>query len=197
MRSGNTFIIFMEYFIGQELTNYIRYNKTQITAYDFKDIMVNIVQGVAHIHSKNMVHGDLKPANILYNDEDIKIADFGLSCIREKYIADCQSCRTCKRVAIGTRLYMAPELFYTNYIYKASATDIWALGIIMYQLTESRIPFSYTTVDDLKIKILQTKPTYTYPNKAITDIIKSCLHRAPQDRPSAQELLQELQALAV
>ncbi len=198
MIEGNNFILFMEYFAGQELRDFIDYMMglgVTTNVEQFKDIMIPIVEAVAYMHSQGIVHRDLKPGNILYDNTNIKVIDFGLNCIMLQYSHECLDCMDCKRNQAGTPIYMAPELFNRKLQYIAPAVDIWALGVIMYMLTEPDHPFPANKLKELKRMVNTFKPSYTYPNNRVNRIIEFCLHRRPQIRPTAAQLLRMLNKL--
>lgn len=131
--------------------------------------MIEMLEGLEHMHAKNFVHRDLKPANVLITCPDevmqqlkrqrystvqdvchAKIADLGLTCTLGAK-------GTCGGVA-GTPLYMPPELLATRTIHYAN--DVWALGLIFYELVLKEIPLPLRqarTIDDLNRKIKTLK----------------------------------------
>lgn len=113
-------------------------------------IMKSLLQGVEYIHSKNIIHRDLKPENILLANAsevctDIKIVDFGLSAVLSTNLLDANASHAnCKA---GTLIYMAPEQV-TKQSY-AKKVDLWACGIIMYQLLSKGLHPCYVKGDSV------------------------------------------------
>ena len=103
------------------------------------DIMVQLTRGVDYLHSKNILHKDLKPANILFEGDVLKIADFGVS--RQlppgEFVV-----KTCKY----TPEYASPELILQKRCFQYEP-DIWSIGCILYELCTLRRPFD--SVKDL------------------------------------------------
>jgi serine/threonine protein kinase len=130
---GEYYFFVYEYFDGMHLHDYLRKNPI-LDEYDIRNICKQIADGVAYLHSHNIIHCDLKLDNIIINDNnDIKIIDFDLSIICNKedgYISD---------NIFGTMQYIAPES-YDLCIY-SKKTDIWQFGIILYILITNQFPY--------------------------------------------------------
>jgi len=89
-----------------------------------------LLSAIKYLHSLKIIHGDIKPSNLLLDKfNNIKIADFGCSNYYSNNIKKC----------VGTPIYMSPELLNNNhYHYK---NDIWAIGVILYQMIYQKLPF--------------------------------------------------------
>ena len=95
---------------------------------------MDIAYGLRFLHSKNIIHRDVKPENILMTaDYRIKLADFGVS----KMVNECF---TQAHTSIGTLTYMSPEV-YLHRPYNKKC-DIWALGLILYEVAMMKYPFN-------------------------------------------------------
>uniref|UniRef100_A0A8R1HZR3 Protein kinase domain-containing protein n=1 Tax=Caenorhabditis japonica TaxID=281687 RepID=A0A8R1HZR3_CAEJA len=93
-----------------------------------------ILSGIAYIHSKDIMHRDMKPENILITLRNIvKIADFGQACIYRKEVPDEEY-----ELDVGTRWYRAPELLFGSQKYKPSV-DVWAIGCILAEMGRSEL----------------------------------------------------------
>ncbi|CAK65635.1 unnamed protein product (macronuclear) [Paramecium tetraurelia] len=134
----------MEYMEGGSLKNYMSENPN-LNEEQCIQIMKSILSGLTYLHQHNVIHRDIKPDNILLTKDIVpKIADFGLSIQFENF--DYSTCKC------GTFLYMAPEILQ-NKLY-SKPVDVWATGIIMYQLLQGVHPFYKQ--DSTKQQYLQT-----------------------------------------
>jgi NIMA (never in mitosis gene a)-related kinase len=127
--------IIMEYGEGGDLSQKISEQKKKNEPFTEKQIIdwfIQICEGVKYIHDKKIIHRDLKPNNIfLTKDNKIKIGDFGLA----KTLAFQNQAKT----NVGAPAYLSPEILNDEpYDYKS---DIWNLGIILYELTQLKHPF--------------------------------------------------------
>jgi serine/threonine-protein kinase len=141
-----------------------------------------IADGIAAAHARGIVHRDLKPANIMLDGDRPKIVDFGVA----KHLG-ARSAITTGRM-IGTLAYMAPEQLSSGMI--APCTDIWALGVILFEAIAGKHPFE--NFDDGRCAQLFDEPARV---SAIVDvspeldaIVAGCLSRDPARRPTAEEL---------
>ena len=155
------------------------------------DIVVRLADAVAAIHSAGFLHRDIKPQNVLLtsNGRRIipKLIDFG--------IAKALDARDDEGM-IGTPRSMAPEQVAQDHV--DERTDIWALGVLFYQMLTGRMPFSTggTVREDLvAIVTEQPHPLPRVLTGNVRDIVESCLRKDPDDRPpSAAALVERLRA---
>lgn len=158
---------------------------------DILFIMEGILAGLEHMHqmgTNGIIHRDLKPSNIALVQNVPKLMDFGLACVQEATIE--QSAVT------GTYAYMAPEMFDG---FRSRQGDVWAVGVIFYQLVTGKLPFRAHEPAQLMRKILQEPPPplpATLPD-GIRDIILQALSKNPGARfPSAKEMRQALRQVS-
>lgn len=130
------FFISMEYVAGQSLGKLISESRRKpIPFQEMLRILIAVGNGIAHAHSKGIVHRDLKPDNILLGENgDVKVTDFGLA--RTIHV---DKGFTNTGEAVGTPYYMAPEQVRGDDV--DGRCDIYALGIIMFELATGRRPF--------------------------------------------------------
>lgn len=174
------YVIVMEYFNGITLRELIR------KGINDKEIMLifkQILTGVKALHNtiieKNgIIHRDLKPENILINENlQVKIIDYGLSKIIDF------STITSTGKAVGSPLYMSPEqILDSKNIDKRS--DIYSLGIILYEMITGNVPYKASTIPELIIEILNNPiiPLTQY-RKSIGSNIQTAIYRATSKKP--------------
>ena len=131
---------------GGNLRNYLEENSL-ITVKECKFIVACIIQGLEFLHSQNIIHHDIKPENLLFDDKGyLRITDFGIS---QKFS------RNMKLYRSGTLHYIAPEvIFGLFYDFKA---DYFSLGVIIYEIIEGTKPFIGTNIEDLMNSYVRQK----------------------------------------
>ncbi|KAI6188424.1 Protein kinase domain-containing protein [Aphelenchoides besseyi] len=145
----NRFYIVMENAIGDNIHRLIVRNGPFNESTVFV-IFSQIVDAVAHLHSKEIAHKDLKAENVIYDPqtEIVKIVDFGFSCFTNS-----MSTTFC-----GSLPYAAPELLlHLKKPYHAKPTDCWALGVLLYFMRTGTLPFTGLTPDEMHNNILQSQ----------------------------------------
>jgi serine/threonine-protein kinase len=132
---GKSYAISMEYFKSHSLSAEIKKRKIVDIPRNIK-LIIDVCKGLSVAHAGNVVHRDIKPANILVNDDDeVKIVDFGLAAAAIQG----DSRLTKSGILVGTPTYMAPEQVRGRAI--DTRTDIYSLGIVMYELFTGKPPY--------------------------------------------------------
>jgi len=148
--------------------------------------MRDMVSGLAYLHSQRICHSDLKPENILIGDGVLKLADFGIS----RFLDHGQSKRVFQEKE-GTLAFQAPECLHeSNTKFSLYPTDIWALGVTLYQLRYGFLPFYHEQNEGLVKKIVN-KPIQlpaSEKDKDFIDLIHRLLHKDPSKRITIREL---------
>jgi eukaryotic-like serine/threonine-protein kinase len=179
-QQGNPYLA-LEYIAGGSLAQQLDGNP--LTPKRAAELVRELAKGVQHAHDKGIVHRDLKPANVLiHTDGTLKITDFGLAKRAEGNFA-----HTMTGAIIGSPSYMAPEQASGNSAEIGPATDIYALGVILYELLTGRPPFKGDSVistieqvreqEPLSPRLLQPK----VPRDLETICLK-CLEKKPSRR---------------
>jgi tRNA A-37 threonylcarbamoyl transferase component Bud32 len=161
-------------------------------------LMEKVSRAVQDAHDEDVLHRDLKPANVLLDEKGNPfIADFGLAELLEADSEGLKLPETVTIIGVGTLPYMAPEQFDYSFGNLSKATDVWALGVIFYELLANHRPFINTK--DLGYRELITRyrpaPLSGMP-KALTTVVARCLEKRPEARfQSAGDLADALQRL--
>jgi serine/threonine protein kinase len=156
--------------------------------------MAQVAQALHYAHTKGIIHRDLTPANVLFTaDGTPKITDFGLAKIIDQ---DLQ--QTLAGAFVGTPTYMAPEMAKGNWKAIGPATDVYALGAILYELLTGEPPFKGTTLLEVVYRAASAEvipPSQRRPGvpRDLETICLSCLRKDPAQRyPSAEQLACDL-----
>ncbi|CAJ1971824.1 unnamed protein product [Sphenostylis stenocarpa] len=173
--------IFIEFVTKGSLRNlYQRYNlrDSQVSAYTRQ-----ILHGLKYLHDRNIVHRDIKCANILVDaNGSVKLSDFGLA--KAIKFNDVKSCK-------GTAFWMAPEVVKGKQKGYGLPADIWSLGCTVLEMLTGQIPYSHLECMQALFRIGRGEPPLVpdaLSNDA-RDFIRQCLKVNPDERPSAAKLL--------
>ena len=183
---GKLFIS-MAYYDGENLRERIK--SKGVKKEEAVEIAIQICEGLSKAHQNNLIHRDIKPANIfLTKDGIVKILDFGLA--KEKG----QSHLTKEGTTLGTVAYMSPEQARGEDV--DQRTDIWSLGIVMYEMLTGKPPFDADYDQAIIYSILNTKPVLNRLPKEFVPIIKKALAKPVNERyQNTEELLADLNLL--
>src|SRR5689334_11201364 len=178
---GNYFIV-MELVEGMDLRRYLR--SRGVLAVDRAVIITHdIALGLGAAHRRQIVHRDVKPQNILVgHDGSIKLTDFGIASVYKDINAERL---TTTGMTLGTVQYYAPEQAQGEIVNPAA--DVYALGIVMYEMLTGRTPFEGDTPVAVAMQHIQdapTPPSVYNPNipPALEQIILRCLEKVPEMR---------------
>ena len=167
--------------LGQKIENQ---KKQPFTESQILDYITQICLALQHIHKKKIIHRDLKSGNVfLMKSGIVKLGDFGIA---KGLLVSGDKAKT----MVGTPYYLSPEII-TNKPYD-SKCDIWALGVLLYELMTFKMPFNAVSLPLLSIKInrgVYKPPPSTYSSE-IRDLLKKCLTLEPEKRPSINDILQ-------
>lgn len=175
-------VMVMEYIAGSTMRETIAGGTLDMTR--AVGMVVQLLDAVKYAHGMGVLHRDLKPENVLLSQGDrVKIADFGLA----RFVVTVPPVTS----TAGTPLYMAPEVWRGQY---SDKSDIWSIGVVMYELFTGTPPFMDDDLEGLRHKIERRRmlaPNIVQPALPgrLTDAIEACLAVDPLARPDANALL--------
>jgi hypothetical protein len=172
--AGDTFVI-MEYVAGPSLASVLKQHPAGLPRSEVCNWLKGLVEGVAYLHDHGIVHRDLKPANLFMEEGIVKIGDYGLA----KLITPSQG--TEHSESIGTCHYMAPEIGSGKY---NKPIDVYAIGVILYEMLTGRVPFDGETVNEVLMKHLTSLPDVSMLPEPYRTIVAKALAKDPNQRPS-------------
>ena len=187
---GQLFIV-MAYYEGQTLKQ--KLDAGPLPVAEAIEIATEIAEGLAKAHSLGVVHRDIKPGNLIVTDDGVKVLDFGLA-----KFADAVKL-TLEGSTIGTAAYMSPEQVRGD---EADArSDIWALGVVMYEMLTGEVPFKggYAEAIFHAIKF-EPLPSLARTDRDIPEVLERIVMRTLEKDPagryqSARELARDLRLL--
>ena len=182
------YFIVMEYVEGITLKTYIE-KKGQLTFKESVSIAIQVARGIEAAHNKQITHRDIKPQNIIISTEGkVKVTDFG--------IARAASSNTISSDVMGSVHYSSPEQARNGFV--DGRSDIYSLGIVMYEMVTGRVPFDGDTTVAVAIQHLQEEitPPSTYASNlpiSLEKIILKCTQKNPDRRyQTIEDLLADL-----
>ncbi len=179
--------VIMEYVNGPSLRDLMNAEPSGLGPQKAAYFLRETAKGMAYLHDRGIVHRDLKPGNIFYEDGYVKIGDYGLA----KLMSTSQ--HSGQTVSVGTVHYMAPEVGSGNY---DRTIDIYALGVMLYEMLLGRVPFSGATMGEVLMKHLTAQPEVDELPEPFPRVIRKALAKDPKDRyQTVQEMISDLFAV--
>lgn len=190
---GNLHYIVMELIEGVTLKNYIA-KRGRLEVKEAVGISIQVAQGIAAAHDRNIIHRDIKPQNmIISRDGKVKVADFG--------IARAATAQTLSSAAMGSVHYISPEQARGGY--SDARSDIYSLGITMFEMLTGRLPFEGDNTVTVALAHLEepiTRPSHYNPAIPVSleNIILKCTEKKPEFRyANINELIADLKYVLV
>ncbi|HEX7317184.1 MAG TPA: serine/threonine-protein kinase [Pyrinomonadaceae bacterium] len=188
--------IIMEYVDGETIAERIAAFRAPLPLSETVHVFEKVCEAIDYVHRHGVIHRDIKSNNIKVSSQNqVKLLDFGIAKAQNT-----QQQLTQTGAVIGTLQYLAPELIRGG---TADASgDIWALGVLLYEMVTGRTPFDATTLGDLCDRIGRaeyTPPAQLNPGvpRAVSAVIARCLKKNPAERyRTATELLADARKLS-
>jgi len=184
----------MEFLKGKDLAPYIKPDAL-LPLPKVMSIVARVAEALAYAHTNNVVHRDIKPANIMYEpDSDVvKVTDFGIARITD-------SSKTKTGMVLGTPSYMSPEQLAGKKI--EGRSDLFSLGVTLYQLACGHLPFQGDSMAQLMFKIANEPHVDILTYNAnlppcLVDIVNKSLAKQPEERyQTGEEMARAIRACA-
>jgi len=196
---GGICYITTEYCAGPTLAQWLREQTEPISAATAVRLVAAIASGMGYAHRRGVVHRDLKPSNILLTpatndgprDWTLRVTDFGFAKLLE---GTDDATRT--GVVMGTPQYMAPEQARGDHARTGPATDVYAMGAILFELLAGKAPFAgQTTADTLRLVVSESAPRLRSlrpdVSRDLEAVCSKCFEKDPQRRYADGEALAE------
>ena len=200
---GRPFIT-MEYIAGITLRD--RINKGHFKLSEGLDIAIQIADALSAAHVAGVVHRDIKPENVMIRDDGyVKVLDFGLAKLTEQHRRETTKSmstlifNSSPGTVMGTATYMSPE--QARGIAVDTRTDVWSLGVLLYEMVAGRPPFTGATTTDVVVSIVEKEPVALSQVAPLTPpelerIVKKALRKDPEERyQMVKELAIDLRSL--
>jgi tetratricopeptide (TPR) repeat protein len=180
----------MKYVEGPPLDRVLKAGPLAIS--DVIQIGIDVARALAHAHAQGVMHRDIKPGNLLRDHDRVVLTDFGLARALD---AEETGTMTESGDLVGTPLYMAPEQITGDVERIDGRTDVWGLGVTLYELLLQRPPFSGTSAQGILNSILHRDPPLLHKlrddvPRDLEAVILKCLEKDPARRYSGAAALQ-------
>jgi hypothetical protein len=186
----------MQYVAGRSLAERIEADGALPIA-EARRIVAEVASALAAAHAKGIIHRDIKPANVLQDEASgrVLVSDFGLAAVEAPSTEQADIRLTQTGMRVGTPQYMSPEQLIAEQV--TERTDIYALGLLAYELVTGKGPFAASTPGELIAAHLRDVPPRLMAKRADADpeldaLVAACLEKDPNKRPSAQDIADRL-----
>jgi hypothetical protein len=206
MQANDEFVLVLELLQG-DLGQYLRGARGEILPQPERlKLALDVATGMAHLHSKNIIHGDLKPGNLLIRESaelgqvQVVVSDFGLSSISCVTLCSAtMAAQVMQSSSTGLTLwYSPPELLANCISKKAKAGDVYALGIILFEILTGQHPYIVSQYDVVLKNVMEGRrpvlPEGVQLPRGCQELMSSCWNADPAARPSFDEIKRRLGA---
>ncbi len=178
---GPTHYIVMEFVEGQDLKKIVRTEGVLSVERALK-LAIQICAGIGFAHRAGLVHADVKPQNILVTKEDVvKVTDFGIA----QALSDSQPIEQRQSVVWGSPHYFSPEQARGEK--PTPASDVYAIGIVMFEMLTGRLPYMGTSQQELTLAHLRERiPLVTEANPSVPENLARIVEKVMSKEPSAR-----------
>ncbi len=185
---GDPWVV-MEYISGEPLSVVLNRHPNGLPPELAQQWFLALSRATACLHDHGIVHRDLKPGNIFLENGTVKVGDYGLS----KFIGGSQ--RTAQTQSVGTVHYMAPEISTGNY---GKQIDVYAAGIILYEMLTGRVPFDGESAGEILMKHLTSPPDLSKLPADYLPVVAKALSKNPAHRyASMTEMAKAVEAVGI
>jgi len=202
LETGSPYIV-MEYLEGSDLSELLT-QRGKLSLGEAVEFLLQACDAIAEAHSRGIIHRDLKPANLFITRARdgaplLKVLDFGISKVNA--LGDRPESLTQSTAILGSPMYMSPEQMKSSRDVTPT-TDIWSLGVILYEAVGGRVPFDEETMGALMAKVLTQSPPALHTLRGdlpepFVAIVGRCLEKEPSLRfASVAELARALAPFA-
>jgi serine/threonine protein kinase/Tfp pilus assembly protein PilF len=192
--------IAMECIDGMTLSQHM--SRTRMTVHEVLDVAIQVASALSAAHHAGIIHRDIKPDNIMLRpDGYVKVLDFGLAKLTQQQVNNAEGVtlmQTEPGLVMGTIQYMSPE--QARGLVVDPRTDIWSLGVVLYQMLAGRAPFEGPTTSDIIVSLLDREPPPIEATRKVpvelAQIVTKALRKDTEERyQTAGEMTLELRNL--